>query len=226
MAHFGVYLTNQNNKTIEIPVSPEEIMLSLARISDTVEIVNIGEVNRIKGKKLQEITINSSFPVDRKNTDYTTASTISGGASFYLDFVKNWFESKKFGRFTVSTTGINVRMTVEQFDYGFKKGNMDEYVYTLVLKEWREMTLRVKNLPVPPPAKPVPAPTRKIGIGSTVIVNGQLFRDSYGTGGGLTERNATRKVNFLALGRSKPYHVTDMSGGWRGWVSAESVRLA
>ncbi len=226
MAHFGVYLTNQNNKTIEIPVSVEEIMLSLERLSDTVEIVNIGEVNRIKGKKLQEITISSSFPVDKGNTHYTTASIIQGGASFYLDFIQKWFESKKFGRLTVSTTGINIRMTVDKFDYGFKNGNMDEYVYTLVLKEWREMTLRVKNLPIPLPPKPIPAPTGKIGIGSTVIVNGQLFRDSYGAGGGLTERNATRKVNFLALGRAKPYHVTDLSGGWRGWVSAESVRLA
>ncbi|NEX52792.1 hypothetical protein GTP07_07110 [Lactococcus lactis] len=226
MAHFGVYLTNQNNKSIEIPVSPNEIMLSLARLSDTVEIINIGEVNRAKGKGLLEITISSSFPIDRDNTHYTTASTILGGASFYLDFIKNWFESKKFGMLTVSTTGINIRMTVDKFEYGFKNGNMDEYVYTLVLKEWRALALRVKNLPIPPPPKPKPAPAGKIGIGSAVIVNGQLFRDSYGTGGGLTELNATRKVNFLALGRAKPYHVTDMSGGWRGWVSAESVRLA
>lgn len=226
--HIGIYLTNDKNVTIELPVSPEEVMLTLERNNETVEILKLGEVNRIGELKLQSITIDSFFAVKARNAQVTTASVVKD-ASFYLDFLKAWFNSKKAGKITVSTTKIDVRVTVEKLDWGFKKGNADEYVFTLELKEWRDYSAKkapVVKKPTPPAPPKKPAPAQKIGIGSVVIVNGQLFRDSYGTGGGLIERNAKRKINFMAAGRAKPYHVTDMSGGWRGWVSAGSVRLA
>ena len=227
--HFGLYLTDHQNKTVEIPVAPEEVMLALERNNETVEIIKLGEVNRIKENKLKNISIDSSLPVNMRNAQYTTASSIQNTASFYLDFIKNWFDSKKAGRFTISTTAIDVRVTVESFSYGFKSGNIDEYVYTLQLKEWRDYTAKsvpVVPKPTPPPPPPKPAPPKKIGIGSTVIVNGQLHVDSYGAGPGQIERNATRKINFMAAGRVCPYHVTTMDGGWRGWVTAGSVKLA
>lgn len=226
MAHLGVYITDHNNQTIELPVAPEEVQLTWANSNETVDIINLGEINRIGGKSLERVTINSTLPVSMNNAQYTTAVSKKDTGSFYLSFMHAWQTSKKAGRFVVSTTGIDKKMTVESVDYGFKKGNADEYVFVLNLVEYREIALKVKNIPIPPPPKPKPAPPAKIGIGSTVIVNGQLFRDSYGNGGGLVERNATRKINFIALGRAKPYHCTDLSGGWRGWVSAESVRLA
>jgi hypothetical protein len=225
MTHFAVYVTDHKNNTLELPVAPEEVLLSWENANETVEIVNLGEVSRIGGRKINEISIKSSLPINMKNAHYTTAQKLKNSADDYLSFFQNWLDSAQAGRLVVSTTSINRRMQVVRVDYGFVKGNMDEYVYTLVLRDYKEMTLRNKNLPVPPPPKPKPPPAAKIGIGSTVIVNGQLFRDSYGTGRGLVERNATRKINFMALGRSKPYHVTMLDGGWRGWVSADSVRL-
>ncbi|HCS85296.1 MULTISPECIES: hypothetical protein [Lactococcus] len=223
--HIGVYLTNHQNKTIELPVSPEEVMLALERNNETVEILKLGEVNRIGEFLLQDISIDSTLPVKAKSAQVTTASVVKD-ASFYLDFMKAWFDSKKAGRFTISTTKINVRVTIEKLDYGFKNGNADEYAFTLSMKEWRDYSAkRAPVVPKPTPPKK-PAPPAKIGIGSTVIVNGQLHVDSYGGGPGQIERNAKRKINFIASGRSCPYHVTDMSGGWRGWVTAGSVRLA
>lgn len=222
--HIGVYLTDHKNKTIELPVSPEEVMLSLERNNSTVDIIKFGEVNQIGANKLKSITIDSFLAVKAKSSQVKTASVVKD-ASFYLDFIKTWFDSKKVGRITVSTTKIDVRVTVESLEWGFKKGNADEYVFTLELKEWRDITLKATKKNIAPPPKPKPKPSGKIGIGSTVIVNGQLHVDSYGGGPGQIERNATRKINFMASGRSCPYHVTDMNGGWRGWVTAGSVRL-
>ncbi|MFK4781363.1 hypothetical protein [Lactococcus petauri] len=224
--HFGVYVTDHNNKTIELPVAPSEVMLTWENTNDSVEIVNLGEINRIGTRRLERVTLELFIPVDTKNAHYTTATKIKDKGGEYISFLHAWQQSKKAGRFLVSTTGIDRRMTVEKIDYGFKGGNADEYVISLSLIEWRGITLRKKNVPIPPPPKPKPAPPAKIGIGSTVIVNGQLHVDSYGGGPGQTERNAKRKINFIAQGRQCPYHVTDMSGGWRGWVTSSSVRLA
>lgn len=222
--HIGVYLTDHKNKTIELPVSPEEVMLALERNNSTIDVIKVGEVNQIGENKLKNITIDSFIAVKARNAQVTTASVVKD-ASFYLDFLKAWFDSKKTGRIIVSTTKIDVRVTVEKLDWGFKSGNADEYVFTLELKEWRDISLKAtkKNISSPPKLKAKPA--AKIGVGSTVVVNGQLFTDSYGSGGGMVERNATRKINFLASGRKCPYHVTDMNGGWRGWVTAGSVKL-
>lgn len=231
MSHLGVYLTNDKNVTVELPVAPEEVKLALERNDSVVEILKIGEVNTLGEAKLKEIEISSSFPVNPKSGVHViTAGTVKK-SDYYLQFIEDWWKSKKAGKLTISTTKINVKMTVDSFEYGFEKGNADEYVYTLKLKEWRDygaVVIPVKKLaePTPPPPPPRPAPPAQIGIGSTVIVNGQLFVDSYGNGGGVVEKDAKRKINFTALGRPKPYHCTTLDGSWRGWISADSVRLA
>ena len=66
--------------------------------------------------------------------------------------------------------------------------------------------------------------SNKIGIGSDVIVNGRLHRDSYGSGPGQMRTNYRGKVNFINMKGSHPYHVTQPDGGWLGWVTASSVR--
>ena len=63
----------------------------------------------------------------------------------------------------------------------------------------------------------------KVTIGSTVIVNGRLHRDSYGQGAGKTLSNYRGKINFINEKGSHPYHVTDLNGGWLGWVRRSDV---
>ncbi len=228
MAHLGVYLTNDKGQELELPVAPADVMMTLGSNNTVVDLQKLGEVNLLGGDKLNDVKISSSFPVNPKTANYTTATSLKNSADDYINFIKNWRASKKAGRLTVSTTGINIRVSVEQFDYGFQGGNQDEYIFDLELKEWRDVTVKtvVITKPKPPAPPPRPAPPAKIGIGSTVIVNGYLYVDSYGNGRGLYEQNATRKINFMAAGRSKPYHVTLLNGGWRGWVDASAVRLA
>ena len=119
--------------------------------------------------------------------------------------------------------------TVEAFDHSIKDASGD-YYYTLELKQYREFNARyvttvkkkvseAKKIPV----RPAPV-TQTITTGCRVICNGQLHRDSYGSGPGVVEKNAERVVNFIAPGRAFPYHVTLLNGGWRGWVTAGSVR--
>jgi hypothetical protein len=62
-----------------------------------------------------------------------------------------------------------------------------------------------------------------ITIGSIVILNGRVHRNSYGAKPGKSFTNYKCKVNLINKKGSHPYHVTTMSGGHLGWVTKESV---
>jgi len=227
MGHFGVYLTDHNNKTLELPVAPEEFGATAEQDSAQQTVAKLGEINQIGERKLYEIEFSFILPKNPQGLAYTTAQKPQKSYWAYVDFIQKWRESKKPGRVVVSDTKFNLPVTVSKFEWKLTNGNADEYQATLTLKEWRSyeaQKLKVTaNKTTAKKAKPRPA-HKKIGIGTVVIVNGQLHRDSYGAGPGATERNATRKVNFMAAGRACPYHVTTLDGGWRGWVKASAVK--
>ncbi|WP_047999919.1 hypothetical protein [Lactiplantibacillus herbarum] len=227
MAHIGIYLTDSKNKTFELPVNPEELKINYETNDSTEEVVKLGAINRIGEVKLRSISIDGILPISNKGVGYVTASKPLSKAQDYINRLTSIHQSKKPVRFVLSGTKISLQMTIASFTYGFKSGNSDEYVYTLVLTEYKSYKaelMKITKKKVAAKGKKRPAPPKKIGRGSTVIVNGRLHVDSYGSGPGQTERNATRKVNFIALGRACPYHVTTLSGGWRGWVTKSSVR--
>ncbi|KRM85745.1 hypothetical protein FC41_GL001060 [Lactobacillus hominis DSM 23910 = CRBIP 24.179] len=116
-------------------------------------------------------------------------------------------------------------MSISSFEYGLKKAYTEEYAYTLDFKEYREAKYEKINSPSKPAIKR-PAPPKKMGVGSIVIVNGQLHLNSNGRGAGQYERNARRKITYLAPGHRYPVHVSLVNGGARGWVKQSEVRLA
>ena len=228
--HYGIYFTTPDNKTFELPIMPAEIVVD--RVMDVTQntIVAMGEVDQIGSKKLNENTIEGIIPVDVKKSHLITATKLLPSGSDYIGLIESWQSSKKRGRYVVTgDRKMSGWVTVSKFEWGMKEGNDNEFYYSLTLREWRDYAAQKivvkKNNTTPAKPAPRPAPPAKIGVGSRVIVNGQLCRDRYGTGGGLTERNADRVITLIANGRSKPYHVALVGGGARGWVSASSVRL-
>lgn len=225
--HIGVYLTDNKNKTIELPVNPQELKVNYETNDATEEVVKLGEINRIGEVKLRTLSIESILPVTTKNVRYVTASKPLSSAQKYIDWIIAAQKSKKPIRLVVSGTKISLKMTVASFNYGMENANADEYTFTLDLTEYKTYKaekMKIAKKKVAKKGKSRPKPPKKIGRGSKVIVNGRLHVDSYGRGPGQTEHNTIRKVNFIALGRAYPYHVTTLSGGWRGWVKKSAVK--
>ncbi|KAA8371100.1 hypothetical protein FE410_05265 [Leuconostoc carnosum] len=229
--HIGVYLTNHKNKTIELPVNPSDIAHEAALSNETKDISAVGEVNLIGGQKLREYEFSFLIPRYPKKTNYTTAEKIAFADGVeYIKFIRNWQDSKKPGRILVTSGYMNLSMTVTSFKWAFVNGFDGEWVATIKLTEYRKIEFqkiakkKSVNKSTPKKGQQRPRPAKKIGIGSIVFVSGQLHRDSYGSGAGQTEKNAKRKINFVAPGRKYPYHVTTLSGGWRGWVSKNAVK--
>lgn len=227
--HYGIYFTTPDNTTFELPVMPSTITVD--RIMDVAQntVIKTGEVDRIGERKLNEQTIEGIIPIYPRNSHLTTATAPWANGRDYIGTIEGWQDSKKPGRLVItSDRQMSGRVTVSHFEWGMKDGNSSEYYYKLVIREWRDYDAKkitIQNNKTADYGEPRPAPANKLGVGSRVIVNGQLHRDSYGMGPGLTERNAERVISLVANGRDYPYHVALVGGGARGWVTASSVRL-
>lgn len=228
----SIYLEFSSQR-MRLPVNPEH--LSIKRDSDnrTVDIVRLGEINRFGFRKLQQCTIDSFFP-GRSNHWFLHGQNVLQ-PSAYISFLENIRLQQRPCRLVITNAGggakINMLVSIESLDIKLRGGEGDVY-FKLDLKEYRphaarEVRINIAQAPPrrQPPATRPPSPNQSVTIGSRVIVNGRLHRDSLGSGPGQTEQNAVRRVSHIARGARFPYHVKTLDGGWRGWVTASSVRL-
>lgn len=224
----------------KLPVNPEEIKLQRSGNNETTEIVSLGEINQLKKPKLSKIDIESFFPSSKDASYVLTKGQFKKG-DYYIKKFEKIMKDKKPARLVISNTRINMLVSIESFDYWIGPGNGKDVYYKLSLLEYR--TYGVKEIKIvnktssndqskakakkkTKAKEPRPKPSKKeVYAGCTVKVNGQLYRDSYGTGPGQWLSDFKGKINFINNSGSCPYHVTDMNGGWKGWVLASAVEV-
>lgn len=219
-----------------LPIAPAKLQKKITNQNKTITLINEGEINLLKTPGLTEIDFEVMIP----QTPYPFASyeDCFQGAAHFLDEFERMKTSREPFLFRVTrsrpdgTSLFNDSMIVSLEDYSITedaKNGLDLTV-SISLKQYRDYskklcTVTVEENKAKVVVEPVrPADPKKIGIGSDVIINGQLHRDSYGKGAGQTRVGYKGKVNFVNLDGSHPYHVTNPSGGWLGWVTASSVQ--
>lgn len=223
-----------------LPIAPERLQVKINNANDTLTLINEGEINVLKTPELTDVEFECSIP----QVKYPFATYKSGfmGASYFLAYFESLKVDKKPFQFIVSRTMPNgkvlfsTNMKVSMEDYKITEQAEDGFDLTIdvKLKQYRDYGTKTVNIKVADskPKGKVEAqrpestvqPSKPIGIGSDVVVNGRLHRDSYGKGPGQTRTNYRGKVNFINMKGSHPYHVTTPSGGWLGWVTADSVK--
>lgn len=220
------FFINYNNQVVQLPVNPEKVDVKYDGNNSTTEIIQLGEINLLKDRKLAEISFESFFPHD----DWFPAVRTRGQfkpPEFYKKFFEGIQKDKKPCRLIITGLNITMKVSVENFSYHHQGGDHEDAYYSIDFKEYRDY--HITQIPIDsslrhPTATPV-APTQ-ITIGCDVILNGRVHYDSYGSKPGKTFRNYRGKVNLINMKGSHPYHVTTPSGGWLGWVTKESVVLA
>lgn len=223
---YAVYITDQTTKKkIELPVNPAEVELTYETDDASNTVINLGEVNTPGYLKLVSLTIESTFP--KRKLPFVSVKKLSKPDT-YIKNLKSMQSKKHKVRVVVSGTKISLLMTISSFKYGLKNGNVDEYLYTLELKQYRSYSykkLKNKKKGKGKKGKSRSSPAGKVGRGSSVIVNGRLHADSYGRGAGMYEKNAKRTVLYIAPGRKYPVCV-GINGVPRGWVKMSEVKKA
>lgn len=237
------FFINYDGQVVQLPVNPEKVEVKFSGNNSTTEIIQLGEINLLKDRKLAEISFSSFFPQD----DWFPAIRTRGQfkrPDFYKSFFEGIQEDKKPCRLIITGLNITMKTSVENFSYYHQGGDHEDAYYSLDFKEYRDY--HITQIPIDPslkrptaPAKRPTAPAKsstpqpakpatpaQITKGCDVILNGRVHYDSYGSKPGKTFSNYKGKVNFINMKGSHPYHVTTPSGGWLGWVTKESVVLA
>lgn len=217
-----------DGRIVHLPITPEDIEISYPGSNKAVNIIQLGQVNLLKKRNLATFTIESWFPDESWYPGVRTSGRFED-SSFYVSFFEKIRDDRKPCWFYIFGLNFNMQVSIESFTHERRGGEHEDLYYTLQLKEYRpfavqevpvteDMTFLSKKTPILEPTE--------ITIGSTVIVNGTLHRDSYGSNPGKTLNNFTGRVSLINKSGSHPYHIIDTSGGWLGWVNREAIGLS
>lgn len=233
------------NQVIQLPVNPEEITVTVSGNNETVEVISLGEINRIKNRKLKDISFESFFPYDTWFPAIRTKGDFRR-PEFYKEFFEKPLNNRDPVYLTITGIDIDMYVSIEDFEYSHKAGEHEDAYYSLELKEYvfhriNDITdsqttasggqtttsggqTTTNNSPQTTEVVGSITPTQ-VTIGCDVVLNGTVHYDSYGSKPGKTFSNYKGKVNFINKKGSHPYHVTTPSGGWLGWVLESAIEV-
>ncbi len=216
---------------ILLPVAPDKLVINSKSGNRTINLINEGQASIIKKAELADVEFECLLPAER----YPFARYPDGfkKPSFYVDKLAELKEAGRAFQFIVTRKGglssTNMTVTLEDYRLSESAGDLFDVTARINLREYRGFKARVVKIEdnkAQATAERAPSTVRQapIGIGSEVIVNGRLFKNSYGAEPGRTLSNYRGKINFINMKGSHPYHVATPQGGWLGWVLAEAVK--
>lgn len=219
-----------NGKIMQLPVTPPEITVQRAGKNDKTEVVKLGEIKIIRDTALAALAISSFFPATAVNPAVNTKGEFSAPDE-YIQFFEKIRVDKKPCFMVITGLELAMKVSIDNFEWGIEGGDNDVQ-YSLSLGEFKDYVIRPvvsaanKTQPVATATNETARESTSEGIciGQTVLVNGQLCRDSRGNGPGQSEAGTTRRITLIRKEDPCPYLVATLDGLWRGWVGAESVK--
>ena len=76
-----------NNQVVQLPVNPDKVYVKSSGSNKTEEIVKLGEVNLLRQKKLETLSIECFLPVN-SSPPYVLTKGKFEKPDFYIDFFK------------------------------------------------------------------------------------------------------------------------------------------
>ena len=231
---YSIYLDK-----VLLPIAPKSIKIGFSSQNKTLNLINHGEINMLKDPGLLDIEFDAMLP----NTKYPFAVYKDGfkKADKFIDEINKLKMDKKPFQFIVTRTrpdgtplfNTNIKVSLESYEMQEDVEEGFDVILSIKLKQYKPFgTKKIKiekskdedNKQEAKVEEKREADESKIMIGSDVIVNGRLHRDSYGKGPGQTRTNYKGKVNLINEKGSHPYHVTTPEGSHLGWVTKDSVK--
>ena len=231
---YSIYLDK-----VLLPIAPKSIKIGFSSQNKTLNLINHGEINMLKDPGLLDIEFDAMLP----NTKYPFSIYKDGfeSADKFIDKINKLKTDKKPFQFIVTRTrpdgtplfNTNIKVSLEEYEINEDAEEGFDVILSIKLKQYKPYsTKKIKiekskdedNKQEAKVEEEREADESKIMIGSDVIVNGRLHRDSYGKGAGQTRTNYKGKINLINEKGSHPYHVTTPEGSHLGWVTKDSVK--
>ena len=134
------YLIDESTGTLlHLPVNPEEVTINREKLYETVELLNLGEVDFPKGEKLKEISFSSFFPRDYDSYCQYPDLPDPQEAMNNLTF---WTQSRRPVRLIITETIINNLVLVAVHISQFKGGEPGDVYYDFIARTYRRVGVR------------------------------------------------------------------------------------
>lgn len=136
-----IFEDEENKRLVELPILPDKISVKRNMDSSEKTVLELGNVNILKGTKLRQISFGSFFP---KNAIPSVSARKQYEPMWYVEKFRKAMESRKPIRFLMigADLDINTQMSVESFEYSESYGAVGDIDYKLTLKEWVDYSPR------------------------------------------------------------------------------------
>lgn len=139
------FYLKQGEQQFLFPVTPSEVTTKMGNCNQTVQIYQIGEVNLLRNRKLEEIQFRVLLP--GRQYPFVQAEEGFREPVYYLQQMKAFQEAKKpvqlivFRRLADGTQIFcsNTEMGLEAYTVTEKGGEQGDFWLELVLREYRQM---------------------------------------------------------------------------------------
>ena len=134
------YLIDPAGPQLHLPVNPGEAAVEGAKKIETVNIVNIGDVDFPAGDERSGISFSSFFPAEH-DLSYCRYPDIPRPEDA-LEMLINWRIAGKPNRLLITDTFINVLVLIAKISYKHVGGEPGDIHYDLHLRQWRGIKVR------------------------------------------------------------------------------------
>ena len=133
------YLIGPDTGLLHLPVNPGEVTVEREKLYETVEILNLGEVDFTTGEKLKEISFSSFFPRDYES--YCQYADIPDPQEA-MNTLTLWTHSRRPVRLIITKTIINALVLVTAHVSQFRGGEPGDVYYDFTARTYRRVGVR------------------------------------------------------------------------------------
>jgi len=134
------YLIDPAGPTLHLPVNPGEVTIRREKMIETVNILNLGEVDFTTGEKLKEISFSSFFPAEY-DPSYCRYPDLPDPHEA-MNQLTAWTAARSPVRLIITGTEINVLVFVTAHTSYFRGGEPGDVYFDLTCRTWREVKVR------------------------------------------------------------------------------------
>ena len=154
---YQMWLThNGEADKIRLPVHPSAVMIDDGSMNQSITVAGLGEIVIKQDRPAMQISFSSFFPAN-----YFPGVQVGSLTSpeVLVSKIRDWKNSDKPVHFVITGTSINMYCTIENFSTEEHGGDVGTVHYSLVLKEYREVSVRQIEIKKEAQTASVPAET-------------------------------------------------------------------
>lgn len=137
---------NAEHEKMQLPVNPESLDIKNGSKNSTIDLAGLGEVVILQSRPALRISFSSFFPANEfpgiRVKNLKNPLTL-------VNKINKWKDSGKPVHLVVTSCGIDLYTSIEDFTYSEVGGDPGTFQYSLDLKEYREVKVRQVVVDIP-----------------------------------------------------------------------------